>query len=62
MTQNRELVFYAVDPVSTCYDFETPLFDRVEVDLAVGRTLVIEVKANRRGIAINSPQSGTARL
>jgi putative alpha-1,2-mannosidase len=38
------LGLYAVDPVSTCYDFGTPLFDRVEVDLAGGRRLVIEAK------------------
>jgi predicted alpha-1,2-mannosidase len=38
------LGFYAVDPVSGLYDFGTPLFDRVEVDLAGGRTLMIEAK------------------
>jgi putative alpha-1,2-mannosidase len=38
------LGFYAVDPVSTRYDFGNPLFDRVEVDLAGGRKLVIEAK------------------
>jgi predicted alpha-1,2-mannosidase len=38
------LGFYAVDPVSTRYDFGSPLFDRVEVDLAGGRKLVIEAK------------------
>jgi predicted alpha-1,2-mannosidase len=38
------LGFYAVDPVSTKYDFGTPLFDRVEMTVGGGRKLVIEAK------------------
>jgi predicted alpha-1,2-mannosidase len=38
------LGIYAVDPVSARYDFGTPLFDRVEMDLPAGRRLVIEAK------------------
>src|SRR5579863_1279243 len=38
------LGFYAVDPVSGNYVFGTPLFDRAEVQLAPGKTLVVEVK------------------
>jgi predicted alpha-1,2-mannosidase len=36
--------FYAVDPVSTHYVFGSPLFDRVILELARGRTLVVEAK------------------
>jgi len=38
------LGLYAVDPVSARYDFGTPLFDRVEMKVAGGRTLTIEAK------------------
>lgn len=40
------LGFYAVDPVSGNYVFGTPLFDRAEVELGNGKTLVIEAKRN----------------
>ena len=36
--------FYAVDPVSTNYVFGSPLFDRVEIDMGPGRTLVCETR------------------
>jgi predicted alpha-1,2-mannosidase len=36
--------FYAVDPASTHYVFGSPLFDRVALELAAGRTLVFEAK------------------
>jgi predicted alpha-1,2-mannosidase len=42
--------FYAVDPVSTHYVFGSPLFDRVTMQLAHGRTLTLEAKRQ-------SPQS-----
>jgi len=38
------LGFYAVDPVSAKYNFGTPLFDRVEVTVGQGRSLIIEAK------------------
>ena len=38
------LGFYAVDPVSGNYVFGTPLFDRAEVELGNGKTLVVEAK------------------
>ena len=38
------LGLYAVDPVSAKYDIGTPLFDRVEISMAGGRTLVVEAK------------------
>jgi predicted alpha-1,2-mannosidase len=38
------LGIYAVDPVSARYDFGTPLFDRVELNVANGRKLIIESK------------------
>ena len=38
------LGLYAVDPVSAQYDFGTPLFDRVEMNVSGGRTLTIEAK------------------
>ncbi|HEY4902101.1 MAG TPA: GH92 family glycosyl hydrolase [Candidatus Sulfotelmatobacter sp.] len=40
------LGFYAVDPVSGNYVFGTPLFDRAEVELENGKTLVVEAKRN----------------
>ena len=40
------LGFYAVDPVSGNYVFGTPLFDRAEVQLENGKTLVVEAKRN----------------
>jgi putative alpha-1,2-mannosidase len=40
------LGFYAVDPVSGNYVFGTPLFDRAEVEVASGKTLVVETKRN----------------
>ena len=40
------LGFYAVDPVSSNYVFGTPLFDRAEVKLENGKTLVVEAKRN----------------
>ncbi len=40
------LGFYAVDPVSGNYVFGTPLFDRAEVELGNGKTLVVEAKRN----------------
>jgi predicted alpha-1,2-mannosidase len=43
------LGFYAVDPVSGNYVFGTPLFDRAEVKLKNGKTLVIEAKRNSPG-------------
>jgi putative alpha-1,2-mannosidase len=56
------LGFYAVDPVSTRYDFGTPLFDRVEMDLAGGRKLVIEAKRESpKALYIRSAEwNGTA--
>jgi predicted alpha-1,2-mannosidase len=38
------LGLYAVDPVSARYDFGTPLFDEVEIDLPRGRKLHIEAR------------------
>jgi predicted alpha-1,2-mannosidase len=38
------LGFYAVDPVSAKYDIGTPLFDRVELTVGQGRTLVVEAQ------------------
>jgi putative alpha-1,2-mannosidase len=38
------LGLYAVDPVSAKYDFGTPLFDRVQINLSENRTLTIEAK------------------
>ena len=38
------LGLYAVDPVSARYDFGTPLFDRVEMNVSGGRALTIEAK------------------
>src|ERR1700685_431706 len=43
------LGFYAVDPVSGNYVFGAPLFDRAEVKLKNGKTLVIEAKRNSPG-------------
>jgi predicted alpha-1,2-mannosidase len=43
------LGFYAVDPVSGNYVFGTPLFDRAEVKLENGKTLVVEAKRNSPG-------------
>ncbi len=43
------LGIYAVDPVSATYDFGTPLFDRVEMDLPAGKKLVIEAKRESAG-------------
>jgi predicted alpha-1,2-mannosidase len=40
------LGLYAVDPVSGVYVFGSPLFDRVQLQLAAGRTLVIEARNN----------------
>jgi predicted alpha-1,2-mannosidase len=40
------LGFYAVDPVSGNYVIGSPLFDRAEIDVGGGRTLVIEAKGN----------------
>ena len=40
------LGFYAVDPVSGNYVFGTPLFERAEVQLEPGKTLVVEAKRN----------------
>jgi predicted alpha-1,2-mannosidase len=40
---------YAVDPVSTNYVFGSPLLDRVELELAEGRRLVIETEDNGHG-------------
>jgi predicted alpha-1,2-mannosidase len=40
------LGFYAVDPVSGNYVFGTPLFDRAEVKLENGKTLVVQAKRN----------------
>ena len=38
------LGLYAVDPVSARYDIGTPLFDRVAIKVANGRTLTIQAK------------------
>lgn len=38
------LGFYAVDPVSGNYVFGTPLFDRAEVEVGLGKKLVVEAK------------------
>jgi predicted alpha-1,2-mannosidase len=38
------LGLYAVDPVSARYDFGTPLFDRMEMKVGNGHTLVIEAR------------------
>ncbi len=38
------LGLYAVDPVSAKYDIGTPLFDRAELTVGPGRTLVIEAQ------------------
>ncbi len=38
------LGFYAVDPVSAKYDIGTPLFDRVELTVGQGRTLIVEAQ------------------
>ena len=56
------LGLYAVDPVNTRYDFGTPLFDRVEVDLAGGSKLVIEAKRESpKALYIQSAEwNGTA--
>ena len=43
------LGFYAVDPVSGNYVFGTPLFDRAEVKLENGKTLLVEAKRNSPG-------------
>jgi putative alpha-1,2-mannosidase len=40
------LGLYAVDPVSGNYVFASPLFDRAELEVAPGRTLVIEARNN----------------
>jgi predicted alpha-1,2-mannosidase len=40
------LGFYAVDPVSGNYVIGSPLFDRAEVDVGHGRTLVVEASNN----------------
>jgi predicted alpha-1,2-mannosidase len=37
---------YAVDPVSGVYVFGSPLFDRVSLRVAPGRTLIIEARNN----------------
>jgi len=42
------LGFYAVDPVSGNYVFGTPLFDRAEVQLENGKTLVVETEFSER--------------
>ena len=42
------LGFYAVDPVSCNYVIGTPLFDRVKIRLASGRTLTVEAKRNSK--------------
>jgi putative alpha-1,2-mannosidase len=36
--------FYSVDPVSTKYILGTPLYDRVTINLASGKKLVLESK------------------
>jgi putative alpha-1,2-mannosidase len=47
--------FYAVDPVSTHYVFGSPLFDRVTLELARGRKLVVEAKRpSSSGVYIES--------
>ena len=38
------LGLYAVDPVSAKYDIGTPLFDRAELTVAPGKTLIIEAQ------------------
>lgn len=38
------LGFYAVDPVSGNYVFGTPLFDKAEVEIGEGKSLILEVK------------------
>lgn len=43
------LGLYAVDPVSGRYDFGTPLFDHVEIDLPRGRTLTIAAEREAPG-------------
>ncbi|MET3827340.1 putative alpha-1,2-mannosidase [Sphingomonas sp. PvP055] len=40
------LGFYPVDPVSAVYVLGSPLFDRVEVDVAPGRTLRVVARGN----------------
>lgn len=40
------LGFYAVDPVSANYVIGSPLFDRAEIDVGGGRTLVVEARHN----------------
>jgi putative alpha-1,2-mannosidase len=42
------LGFYAVDPVSGNYIFGTPLFDRADVQLENGKTLVVETEFSER--------------
>lgn len=40
------LGFYAVDPVSATYVIGSPLFDRVDIDMGLGRTLIVEAQGN----------------
>jgi predicted alpha-1,2-mannosidase len=37
---------YAVDPVSACYVFGSPLFDSVQLDVGSNRKLIIEARNN----------------
>jgi predicted alpha-1,2-mannosidase len=47
--------FYAVDPVSTHYVFGSPLFDRVTLQLAHGRKLVVEaMRSSPTSVTIES--------
>jgi putative alpha-1,2-mannosidase len=46
------LGFYAVDPVSTRYDFGTPLFDRVEWISLKDASWRLKRNANRRRLSI----------
>jgi predicted alpha-1,2-mannosidase len=43
------LGFYPVDPVSAVYVFGSPLFDKVEVSLGGGKSLIVEAKGNGPG-------------
>jgi predicted alpha-1,2-mannosidase len=41
------LGFYPVDPVEAAYVFGSPLFERAEVRVGCGRTLIVEAPGNR---------------